>query len=269
MANVLEQIVATTRRQLDARRHTADAKFLETKALQHRPRGFRKALERGDHSEIKVIAELKKASPSKGLIRCDFRVADLAKELEQAGASALSVLTDEPFFQGSLQNLEIASGVTALPCLRKDFIIDEFQLLEARAYCADAVLLIAAALSPETILQLSRKAEALDLDVLCEVHNREELSRVLDAGITTIGINNRDLQTFTVDLEASLRLVELMPPGAVKVAESGIESSHDVARLQSAGFDAILVGETLMRAQRPGQALQELLTDRALRGSAD
>src|SRR6202035_2674931 len=153
-----------------------------------------------NRSGVAVIAELKKASPSRGLIRRDFDPAKLAQELEKAGAAALSVLTDEEFFQGSLENLRIASTETRLPCLRKDFIVDEFQLLEARANCADAVLLIVAALSQQELGKLARKAGDHELDVLCEVHDEDELSRALDAGCSLIGVNSRDLRTFKVDL---------------------------------------------------------------------
>jgi indole-3-glycerol phosphate synthase len=193
------------------------------------------------------------------LIRADFPVAELAHELEDAGAAALSVLTNERFFQGSLENLKIASQATRLPCLRKDFIIDEFQLLEARAHRADAVLLIVAALAQTELVNLHHRANELQLDVLCEVHDGVELQRALDAGCETIGVNNRDLHTFRVDLNTSLQLAELMPPGVVKVAESGIESGDDIARLREAGFDAFLIGESLMRAPHPGDALRELL----------
>jgi indole-3-glycerol phosphate synthase len=206
-----------------------------------------------------VIAELKKASPSKGLIRGDFDVASLAVELEEAGAAALSVLTNERYFQGSLENLEIASQATRLPCLRKDFIIDEFQLQEARAHRADAVLLIVAALTQAELVNLHRRADELELDVLCEVHDAAELQRALDAGCETIGVNNRDLRTFRVDLNTSLQLARLMPPGVVKVAESGIETGDDIASLREVGFDAFLIGESLMRAPRPGEALRQLL----------
>src|SRR5208337_3422178 len=178
---------------------------------------------------------------------------------EKAGAAALSVLTDEQFFQGSLQNLEIASRATRLPCLRKDFIVDEFQLLEARAHCADAVLLIVAALTQTELAGLHRRARELRLDVLCEVHDAPELQRALDAGCETIGVNNRNLHTFKVDLNTSLQLATLIPPGVIKVAESGIETGDDIAALRQAGFDAFLVGESLMRAPRPGEALRELL----------
>ncbi len=259
MPTKLEEIIAATRERVAVAKTSADLRALGEAAERHQPRGFRESLRRGSESGITVIAELKKASPSKGLIRADFPVAELARELEDAGAAALSVLTNERFFQGSLENLEIASQATRLPCLRKDFIIDEFPLLEARAHRADAVLLIVAALTQTELANLQRRATQLDLDVLCEVHDGAELQRALDAGCETIGVNNRDLHTFRVDLNTSLRLAELMPPGVVKVAESGIESGEDVASLREAGFDAFLIGESLMRAPRPGVALQALL----------
>jgi indole-3-glycerol phosphate synthase len=259
MPTKLEEIIAATRGRVAAAKASADLRALGEAAEQHQPRGFCECLRRAAESSIAVIAELKKASPSKGLIRADFRVAELARELEGAGAAALSVLTNERFFQGALQNLDIASQATRLPCLRKDFIIDEFQLLEARAHRADGVLLIVAAVSQSELADLHRRATQLDLDVLCEVHDGAELQRALDAGCETIGVNNRDLHTFRVDLNTSLQLAELMPPGVVRVAESGIESGDDIARLRGAGFDAFLIGESLMRAPRPGDALRALL----------
>ncbi len=259
MPSKLQDILAATREQVAVTKASADLPALSVTAERHRPRGFREGLRRAAESGIAVIAELKKASPSKGLIRPDFDVAALAVELEDAGATALSVLTDKQFFQGSLENLEIASEATCIPCLRKDFIVDEFQLLEARAHRADAVLLIVAALTPTELNGLNRRARELELDVLCEVHDGEELQRALDAGCETIGVNNRNLHTFRVDLNTSLELAGLMPPGVIKVAESGIESGDDIARLRQAGFDAFLVGESLMRAPRPGEALRKLL----------
>ncbi len=259
MPTKLEEIIAATREQVAAAKASADLLALSRAAQQHQPRGFRQGLRRVAERSIAVIAELKKASPSKGLIREDFPVAKLAKELEDAGAAALSVLTNERFFQGSLQNLEIASQATRLPCLRKDFIVDEFQLLEARAHRADAVLLIVAALTQTDLINLHRRAVELQLDALCEVHDGAELQRALDAGCETIGVNNRDLHTFRVDLNTSLQLAELMPPGVVKVAESGIETGDHIASLHEAGFDAFLIGESLMRASHPGDALRALL----------
>jgi len=259
MPSKLEDILAATRERVVAARALADLRVLTGAAERHQPRGFREGLRRGTEAGIAVIAELKKASPSKGLIRPEFDVTALAVELEEAGAAALSVLTDEQFFQGSLLNLEIASKATHLPCLRKDFIVDEFQLLEARAHRADAVLLIVAALTQAELTGLHRRAGDLQLDVLCEVHDGAELQRALDAGCETIGVNNRNLHTFRVDPNTSLRLAESIPAGVMKVAESGIESGDDIAQLRQAGFDAFLVGESLMRAPRPGEVLRDLL----------
>jgi len=259
MATKLEEIIAAARRRVAVAKPTVEVRALEIQAERHQPRGFRRALQERATSGVAIIAELKKASPSKGVIRKDFRVTELACELERAGASALSVLTDGEFFQGSLQNLAIASETTKLPCLRKDFIVDELQMVEGRANGADAVLLIVAALSQAELIRLRGYARANELDVLCEVHDFAELQRAVDAGFETIGINNRDLHTFRVDLNTSLQLVEDIPAGVVKVAESGIESAADMARLRQAGFDAFLIGESLMRAAHPGDALRGLL----------
>jgi indole-3-glycerol phosphate synthase len=259
MPAFLDQIVAATRLKMVEGRRSADLRDLERRTQQHVPRGFRRALVETSKSGPAVIAELKKASPSKGLIRPNFHPADLARELETAGAAALSVLTDEEFFQGSLQNLQAASAAVKIPCLRKDFIVDEFQILEARAHAADAILLIVAVLSQPELASLLRAAHARGLDVLCEVHDHDELHRALDAGCDLIGVNSRDLRTFKVDLETAIRLADEFPANVVRVAESGIHTSADVARLRAAGYHAFLVGESLMRAPRPGEALQELL----------
>jgi indole-3-glycerol phosphate synthase len=267
MAAVLDQIVAATRTRLAEAKRSADFDELERLAEQHKPRGLRRALEPAHFSQkqpemghpIAVIAELKKASPSKGLIRADFCPGELARELEAAGATALSVLTDEEFFQGSLRNLREASGTVSIPCLRKDFIVDEFQLLEARANSADAVLLIVAALSQAQLVALARGAQAHGLDVLCEVHDGEELERALDAGCDLIGVNTRDLRTFQVDLQTAFDLAGKFPAGVVRVGESGIRSAEDVEKLRAAGYHALLIGESLMRAERPGAALREFL----------
>src|SRR3954453_614041 len=255
MAN-LADIIAATRRKVSEYRSESDLRQLERQASLHVPRGFRAALQSASGSGIAVIAELKKASPSLGLIRRDFDPAKLARELEAAGAAALSVLTDEEFFQGSLENLCIASAESRLPCLRKDFIVDESQIIEARAHYADAILLIVAALSESELSTLKKKAEAHGLDVLCEVHDQHELDRALDAGCNLIGVNSRDLLTFKVDLETAFRLAERLPEQVLAVAESGIESGADVAQLRSAGYGAFLIGEALMRAEKPGEALK-------------
>ena len=262
----LDQIVAATRRRIAGTKPAADLCQLERQAGSHVPRGFRRGLESKRHNGIAVIAELKRASPSRGLIRSDFDSAGLAQELEAAGAAALSVLTDEEFFQGSLENLRRASASTKLPCLRKDFIVDEFQLLEARANAADAVLLIVAALSPEELKLLAGRAAEYGLDVLCEVHDEEELRRAEDAGCTLIGVNSRDLRTFKVDLETAFRLADSIPKAALRVAESGINNGTDIARLRAAGYHAFLIGESLMKATSPGEALKGLLAE-ALRES--
>jgi len=254
----LDQIVAATRRRVAEARRSADLRVLERQASEHVPREFRSKLSKRAESGIAIIAELKKASPSKGLIRADFQVRSLAKELEAAGAAALSVLTDEEFFQGSLGNLRQASEVTQLPCLRKDFIVDEFQLLEARANRADAVLLIVAALSQAELPALAKRARELGLDVLCEAHDEQELQRALDCGYDLIGINNRDLRTFKVDLETAFKLAERFPKNIVRVAESGIQGLEDARRMREAGADAILVGELLMRSADPAAQIREL-----------
>jgi len=261
----LDQIVCSTRGKVTEAKGAADVRELEQRAERHAPRGFRRALVEKSRGGVAVIAELKKASPSKGLIRAEFCVEELARELEAAGAAALSVLTDEEFFQGSLENLRMASEAVKVPCLRKDFIVDEFQLLEARANSADAVLLIVAALTNAELNRLALGARLHGLDVLCEVHDEEELRRALDVGCDLIGVNTRDLRTFKVDGETALRLAERLPKNVVRVAESGIQSREDIARLREAGYQAFLIGESLMRARAPGAALRELVASSELR----
>src|SRR6266403_2330673 len=266
MSVSLDSIVAATRQRLIQRASAhvttggrdAGLRALELVAGAHTPRGFRNRLRQAAQDGVAIIAELKKASPSKGLIRADFRPSELARELERAGAAALSVLTDEQFFQGSLDYLREASSNSSLPCLRKDFIVDEFQILEARANRADAILLIVAALDQKELVSLAEIARAQGLDVLCEAHDELELQRALDAGCDLIGINSRNLRTFEVNLETAFRLVEKMPATCVRVAESGIQSGADLARLRSAGYEAFLIGESLMKAERPGEALAKL-----------
>jgi len=255
----LEPIVAATRKAVEVRKRAAHLPSLEALAAAHKPRGFAAALRRKSASGPAIIAELKKASPSKGLIRAEFDVEFLATSLERGGATCLSVLTEETFFQGSLRNLELASAATSLPCLRKDFIVDEFQILEARAHDADAILLIAAALNDAELSQFNEAAHRLGLDVLCEVHTAEELERVAGLGCDAYGVNNRDLASFDVRLDVSLELAGRLPAGAVHVAESGIYTAEDLKLLRGAGFHAFLVGESLMRQADPGEALARLL----------
>jgi indole-3-glycerol phosphate synthase len=263
----LDQIVASTREKIAAAKVRADRDALERQAETHVPRGFRRSLIEKS-TGIAVIAELKKASPSKGLIRAEFHPADLAEQLANAGAAALSVLTNEEFFQGSLNNLRTASSAVKIPCLRKDFIVDEFQMLEARANSADAILLIVAALTQPELIQLAQAARQRHLDVLCEVHDAHELQRALDAGCDLIGVNSRDLRTFHVDPKTPFRLAEQIPANVVRVAESGIRSGEDISRLRAAGYQAFLIGESLMRAQHPGKALEELIASAMAQSNA-
>jgi len=263
MSTHLDTILATTRSALKAAKARTPFAELERLARLHKPRGWAKALRRQAEIGPAVIAEVKKASPSKGLIRADFDVAWLAERYKAGGAAALSILTDEPYFQGSLRNLELASQAAALSCLRKDFMVDEYQVVEARAHCGDAILLITAALTDAEMKHLAGVARGVELDVLVEVHTAEELDRVLntlgESGADAIGVNNRNLKTFDVRLETSLELVGRIPSRLVRVAESGIATSDDVARLRDAGFDGFLIGESLMRQADPGAALAALL----------
>jgi len=263
----LSTIVASTRSIVAASKMSTSLADLERRATQHHPRAWAAALRRQAALGPAVIAEVKKASPSKGLIRADFDPAFIARRYRAGGAAALSVLTDEPYFQGSLRNLELASAAVPLPCLRKDFIVDEYQIVEARAHRADAILLIAAALTNGEMKHLAAVAEGFSLDVLVEVHTAEELDRVLDSlgdtGAQAIGVNNRDLKTFEVTLETSLALIDRIPPTVVRVTESGISTATDIARLRTAGFNAFLIGESLMRQPDPGAALKDLLAAHA------
>jgi indole-3-glycerol phosphate synthase len=268
----LSTILTSTRATVAASKARVPLAELERRALEHHPRGWAAALRRQGAAGPAVIAEIKKASPSKGLIRADFDPAWIARRYRAGGAAALSVLTDEPYFQGSLRNLELASAATPLPCLRKDFIVDEYQVVEARAHRADAILLIAAALTNPELRHLAGVANGFSLDVLVEVHTADELDRVLDTGIAAlgkagaqaIGVNNRDLSTFEVTLDTSLSLIERIPSSVVRVTESGIFAAPDIARLRQAGFDAFLIGESLMRQPDPGAALEALLTQSAV-----
>jgi indole-3-glycerol phosphate synthase len=263
MSTQLDLILAKTRNTVAAKKKAVPLADLERRATLHHPRGWAEALRRKAKSGPAIIAEVKKASPSKGLIRPEFDVEWIARRYRSGGAAALSVLTDEPWFQGSLRNLELASAASPLPCLRKDFMIDEYQVVEARAHRADAILLIVAALTDPQLKHLAEVAAGFSLDVLVEVHTRDELDRALQTLGTTlasaIGVNNRDLKTFEVRLETSLNLVGQIPAETVRVTESGIGTAADIARLRDAGYNAFLIGESLMRQPDPGAALAELL----------
>jgi indole-3-glycerol phosphate synthase len=220
-------------------------------------RDFRRALAARTPA---IIAEIKKASPSKGLLAPDFDPVRLAREYEAGGAAALSVLTDEAFFQGSLADLAAARAVCGLPVLRKDFTLDADHVLEAAAGGADAILLIAAILEAGEIRDLAAVAAGYGMAALVEVHDERELAKALDAGAEIIGVNNRDLTTFEVTLETSLRLAPRIPPEVLKVSESGIHSTRDIERLREAGYQAFLVGEHLMKSPDPAEAIRALVT---------
>ncbi len=259
MATQLDQILAHTLLQVKARKAAADYKLLERQAAEHTPRGFTAALRGAAADGPAIIAEIKKASPSRGLIRGDFHPEKLARSFASAGAAALSVLTDEKFFQGSLTFLCEAAGVVKIPCLRKDFMLDTFQILEARAAGADAILLIVAAHSDASLSHLRDEARSMGLDVLCETHDRGEMERAVALGFDLIGVNSRDLRTFSVRTELFAELAPSMPKNAVMVAESGIRTAEDISRLQEIGYGAFLVGEALMREPDPGAGLALLL----------
>lgn len=228
------------------------------------PRPFRQALETivataGTRPHIKLIAELKKASPSGGVLRQDFDPVKIAAIYEEHGASALSVLTDESFFQGHLETLTAVRPVTRLPLLQKDFVLDEYQIVEARVHGADAVLLIVAMLEPRQLADYQAVAAGYGMDALVEVHTLKELERALATEASLIGINNRDLDTFTTDLATTVHLMQEVPPGHTVVGESGIETRRDIQRLEDAGVQAVLVGEAFMRSPDIGKKVKELL----------
>jgi indole-3-glycerol phosphate synthase len=258
--DILNQILSRKAEEIAERsqRVTLD-ELLRRAQGQDDPRGFIQSMKRrikaGDPA---IIAEIKKASPSKGVIRPDFHPAAIARSYEKHGAACLSVLTDHDFFQGSEAYLQEARAATRLPVIRKDFIVDPYQVAEARAMGADCILLIVAALTDLQLRQLSTMAEDLGMDVLVEVHDRDELERALQMNLPLIGINNRNLRTFEVSLETTLGLLELIPEGCLVVTESGILAPEDVALMRSHAVHAFLVGESFMRAESPGEKLAEL-----------
>lgn len=257
---ILDEIMARTREDLEISRLRLPEERLRGQALETEvPFDFTAALRAVPGRPPRVIAELKKASPSKGLIRPDFGVVSLARELDQAGAAALSVLTEPRYFRGSPEYLRAAVGNVGIPVLRKDFVMDPYQIYEARAWGASAVLLIAAALPPPEFAALHRLARDLGLAVLSEVHTDDELRRVVDAGAEIIGVNSRDLRTFKTSLDTTLELVAAIPKDRIAVAESAIRTADDIRRLRAAGAQAFLIGETLMRAEHPGEKLKELM----------
>jgi indole-3-glycerol phosphate synthase len=245
--NRLEEILRVKRDEIERLRLRAVE--LDRQALERNDfRSFRSALTRPD-GKLALIAEIKKASPSAGLIAQSFNPVEIAKDYGRAGADAISVLTDEQFFQGTLDHLADVRRAVALSLLRKDFVLDEIQITESVAAGADAILLIVAALDQKSFVNLRKAAAKHRLDALVEVHTREELDRALEAGAEIVGINNRNLATFEVDLSVTEKLCREVPDEIVLVSESGIKSAEDVARLEACGVDAILVGEALMRGE--------------------
>ncbi len=253
--DILARIVSRKREELDAKRQQTRSLEQSAAFQTKQRRDFRAALSRKNPA---FIAEIKKASPSKGLLAADFNPAARARDYFQGGASAISVLTDRDFFQGSLSDLKTARAAAPVPVLRKDFTIDDLDIVEAAASGADAVLLIAALLETAELKRFRELAARFEMAALVEVHDERELERAVESGADLIGVNNRDLRTFDVRLETSERLAARIPPGALKVAESGIHSREDVERLQSAGFQAFLVGEHLMKSGDPAAALKAL-----------
>jgi indole-3-glycerol phosphate synthase len=254
---VLDRIIEARRAAIAHRKKSVPETALRFGVKHAKPvRDFSAALTR---DSLNVIAELKKASPSRGLIRADFDPVSLAKSLEAAGAAALSVLTEEEFFHGDLKYMREARSAVGLPVLRKDFIVDPWQVWEARATDADSFLLIVAGLGDSMLRALLALGRELGMEPLVEVHTPEELSRALAAGARILGVNNRDLRTLEVRVETSVELVEAIPDNCIAVCESGLRSHEDLTRLRAAGFDAFLIGEHLMSQPDPAEALRKLL----------
>ena len=260
MSDILNTILARKVQDVAERRSRVPLAELRARVADASPvRGFANALNAAiANGDPAVIAEVKKASPSKGVIRPDFRPAEIAMSYEMGGASCLSVLTDVDFFQGSDAYLQQARNACSLPVLRKDFVIDPYQIVEARVLGADCVLLIVSALDDHQLADLSNTALELGLDVLVEVHDVDELERALQVPVPLIGINNRNLRTFEVSLDTTLAMKDMVPADRLLVTESGITGPQDVARMRSAGVNAFLVGEAFMRFDEPGVGLREL-----------
>ncbi len=271
--NILDEICDKKREHVARRRKEVPQVLLEAQiAKAEKPRGFvdailsKSPLPIGERARVRgdlvaIIAEIKKASPSQGIIRADFNPAQIAKTYEDNGAACLSVLTDEPYFQGKDEYLAEAKAASNLPALRKDFMVDPYQIYESRALGADGVLLIMAALSDDEALTMHKLAENLGMDVLVEVHDEKELRRALALKPQMIGINNRNLKTLAVDINTSFRLAPMIPDGIIKVAESGISNRDTILKLQDSGFNAFLIGESLMRQSDIGAGLRALLQD--------
>jgi indole-3-glycerol phosphate synthase len=258
MLSILDEIVASKRLEITAARRRLPLEEIEDQAASApMARDFRAALE--GPGPIQLIAEVKKASPSARVIRADFDPVAIARAYQEHGAACLSILTDAPYFQGHLSYLARVRASVAIPLLRKDFLIDDYQVVEARLAGADAILLIAEILDDAELVRLREQAQRLGMAALVEFHDPTNLPRVLASGADLVGINNRDLTQFVTDIEQTLRLRDRIPPAVVLVSESGIRDRADVERLEAAGVSAILVGETLMRSPDIGLAVERLL----------
>ena len=257
--DLLEAIVAATRARVDAAIEREPRSVIEARAMQRTPAGsvFTERLSRS--GTINVIAECKRRSPSRGVLRTAYDPVAIAQGYEKAGAAAISVLTEPGFFDGSLRHLEAVRAAVHTPLLRKDFTIDEYQLLEARAAGADAILLIVAALDDRALTSLSETARDLQLAVVVEVHNTDECRRAIDAGATIIGVNNRNLRTLRVDLDASRAVAEMLPKGVISISESGLKTAADLRAMRGLGYQAFLMGERFMIEPDPGAALAGLI----------
>jgi len=261
MPSILQKIIAVKQREIASRQQSNPIELIERAIaeLAEPPREFYQRLfDKASQQHNTVIAEIKKASPSKGVLREHFDPQAIAKNYEEYGAACLSVITDETFFQGSETYLNDARNATHLPVIRKDFIIDAYQIFEARAMGADCILLIASCLSHQQMLSLATLAHELGMDVVVEVHNQAEIDKSMDLPIRMLGINNRNLHTFDVDLQTSIRLARQIPKDYLVITESGISDSEDVKAMNAAGIYSFLVGEAFMRCDNPGKKLQTL-----------
>lgn len=257
--DLLEAIVAATRQVVETRKARESMAALERRAARRAARGDRFAGALAASGRLNVIAECKRRSPSRGVLRTAYDPPAIASAYERAGAAAISVLTEPAFFDGAPEHLEAVRRAVALPLLRKDFVVDEYQVVEAAALGADAVLLIVSALTDEELTSLRQKAEAFGLAALVEVHDSRELDRALSAGAQIVGVNNRNLRTLDIDTRASEALAARMPREVIAVSESGLQTAGDLARMREAGYHAFLVGERFMTAPDPGAALAEML----------
>jgi indole-3-glycerol phosphate synthase len=257
--DLLRTIVAATERITTVRRERESCAAMERRAAQASPAGHRFEQALAARGRVNVIAECKRRSPSKGVLMAEYDPAVIAAKYERGGAAAVSVLTEPTFFDGSLEHLRAVRTVVSLPLLRKDFIVDEYQLLEARAAGADAVLLIVAALDQAALTRLQARSIDMGLATLVEVHDEAELVRAVDAGARVVGVNNRNLRTLQVDVDASYRLAVRMPRDVIAVSESGLQSRNDLERLSVAGYRAFLIGERFMTDPDPVKALAELI----------